>query len=248
MGNCLSESRAQSDLKTEFRSQAPAVPIYGGIVGRIEIPSINVDKLIVAGVDGAALKRGPGLFPGSPLPGQFGNVAIAGHRTTYGAPFSRVNEMASGDTIILDTTKGRYTYTVTGSPRIVPATAVEVVATTDNTRGDLTLVSCHPKWSSAQRIIVSATLSSTITPEPITVFSSAVTENAPLTEGWFRDTSIWPAVVVWALLLGLIATGAVIAMRRGLRRRVVYPAAVIVFLPSLYMFFENLSGLLPTNL
>lgn len=202
----------------------------------------------MAGVDAKALKRGPGLFPGSPLPGQFGNVAIAGHRTTYGAPFYRINEIRPGDSIVLETSKGTYTYIVTEKPRIVPATAVEVVATTDETRGELTLVSCHPKWSAAQRIIVSADLESTIVPEPITVFDAPVSEDIPLTEGWFHDTSVWPAVIALALVLSLIASLAVWFVRRGRRRVIVYPLATLVFLPTLYVFYENLSGLMPTNL
>jgi len=247
-GTGIAESRAQSSLETEFREQPPALPTYGGLVGRIEIPSINVDKLIVAGVDAEALKRGPGLFPGSPLPGQFGNVSIAGHRTTYGAPFSRIDEISPGDSIILETSKGTYTYIVSGEPRIVPATAVEVVATTDDTRGELTLVSCHPKWSAAKRIIVTANLESKIVPEPITVFDAPITEDIPLTEGWFHDTSVWPAVIALAGALSLIALLALWLVRRGRRRFVVYPLAALVFLPTLYVFYENLSGLMPTNL
>jgi sortase A len=247
-GTGIAESRAQSSLETEFREQLPALPKYGGLVGRIEIPSISVDKLIVAGVDAQALKKGPGLFPGSPLPGQFGNVSIAGHRTTYGAPFSRIDEIRPGDSIILETSKGTYTYIVSDTPRIVPATAVEVVATVDDTRGELTLVSCHPKWSAAKRIIVSADLESTVTPAPITVFDAPISKDIPLTEGWFHDPSVWPSVIALAIALSLIAFIAVWFVGRGQRRLIVYPLSAVVFLPTLYVFYENLSGLMPTNL
>ena len=115
-GTGVAESRPQAELPARFRSQAPSVPDYGDVVGRLRIPSIDVDKFIVAGTSYESLERGPGLFVGSPLPGQLGNVAIAGHRTTYGAPFSRIDEIREGDEIVIETKKGTYTYVCTPHP------------------------------------------------------------------------------------------------------------------------------------
>ena len=131
----------------------------GDALARIEIPRIGVNDIVVAGVDTGDLKRGPGHFPNTPLPGQLGNSAIAGHRTTYGQPFFDVDRLQVGDEIRVTTPNGLYTYRVTGL-RIVDASDYEVVATTDPTRANLTLTSCHPKWTSRQRIIVSSELSS----------------------------------------------------------------------------------------
>ena len=85
----------------------------GDPLARIEIPKIGVDKIVVAGVALSDLRKGPGHYPNTPLPGQLGNAAIAGHRTTYGAPFFRVDELAAGDEIIVTTVQGTFRYLVT---------------------------------------------------------------------------------------------------------------------------------------
>ena len=77
------------------------------------IPAIGVDKIVVEGVSLADLKKGPGHYPETPLPGQEGNAAIAGHRTTYGAPFNRLDELEPGDEITVTTVQGEFTYEVT---------------------------------------------------------------------------------------------------------------------------------------
>ncbi|HEX5366807.1 MAG TPA: sortase, partial [Acidimicrobiales bacterium] len=84
----------------------PPSPAAGDAVARLRIPRIGVDKVVVEGVQVDDLKRGPGHYPDSPLPGQPGNAAIAGHRTTYGAPFFRLNELDPGDPILVTTRQG----------------------------------------------------------------------------------------------------------------------------------------------
>lgn len=250
-GTGVAESRSQSQLQERFRSQAPATPEYGDVVGHLLVPSIGVDKFIVAGTSYAALERGPGLFVGSPLPGQLGNVAIAGHRTTYGAPFSRIDELGKGDRIVIETKRGTHTYVVTGAPRIVEATDVRVVRTTDRTRAIVTLLSCHPKWTSKKRIIVVGELESTTPPEPATSFLPADPPNPvdeALTAGWFHDPSAWPGVVALAVLLCAIPVAGRFGARRTGRRIVVWTAAATVFVPVLWLFFGQLTHLLPSNL
>jgi sortase A len=247
-GTGVAEQRAQTTLAADFRSQRPAIPVVSGLVGRINIPSIELDKFVVAGVSTEDLKRGPGLFLGSPLPGQLGNVSIAGHRTTYGAPFGRINEVKKGDRIVLETTSGTFTYVSIGTPKIVPATAIEVVKTKDPTKATLTLVSCHPKWTSAKRIIVMATLDDSVVAQPPTPISEVPTSTAPLSEGWFHDPSAWPTVIALASALVAIFLFTKRLARRRKRRLVVYPLSLIVFGPVLFVFFENLSRLLPANL
>ena len=247
-GTGVAEQRAQTTLAADFRSQRPAIPLVSGLVGRITIPTIEVDKFVVAGVETDDLKRGPGLFLGSPLPGQLGNVAIAGHRTTYGAPFGRINEVKKGDRITLETSAGTYTYITNDVPKIVPATAIEVVKTKDPTQATLTLVSCHPKWTSAKRIIVVATLDETVVAQPATPISETPITDAPLSEGWFHDPSAWPTVIALAVALIAIYVVAKRIVKRRKRRLVVYPLSLVVFGPVLFVFFENLSRLLPANL
>lgn len=129
----------------------------GSALAKLEIPAIGVDDIVVAGIDVSDLKKGPGHFPDTPLPGQLGNVAIAGHRTTYGAPFFDVDELVPGDEMIVTTLDGRYVYEVTGT-QIVSPSDYEVVTTSDPTRAQLTLVSCDPKFTARNRIIVQAAL------------------------------------------------------------------------------------------
>ncbi|MEY4632981.1 MAG: hypothetical protein RLZ18_353 [Actinomycetota bacterium] len=259
-GTGIAESRAQDKLAAQFRNTttsiaatptttpAPAILKVGDIVGKINIPSIKVSKWIIAGVGYKQLEKGPGLFAGSPLPGQLGNVAIAGHRTTYGAPFSRIDEVKKGDTITIDTSFGSFTYEVNGAPRIVNATDVAVVKTKDKSIASLTLVSCHPKWTSKQRIIVTAVLIPKITPLPTTMFEDTSDNIEVLNEGWFHDLSAIPQTIGLAMLLIGMAIGAAVIRRRGRSRWLVYPITAIIFAPVLFVFFGYITRLLPTNM
>jgi sortase A len=125
----------------------------GSALARLEIARIGRNDIVVAGVRTSDLKRGPGHFPGTPLPGQLGNSAIAGHRTTYGAPFFDVDDLQPGDEIIATTLSGRFTYQVT-EQRIVASNEYWVVATTDPTKATLTLISCDPKYTAQKRIVI----------------------------------------------------------------------------------------------
>ncbi len=129
----------------------------GDPIARLEMPSIGVDNIVVAGVGKSDLKKGPGHYPETPLPGQLGNAAIAGHRTTYGEPFYDVDKLRDGDEIIVTTPDGRYVYRVTGQ-QIVSPSDYQVVATVDPSRATLTLTSCHPKYTARQRIIITSEL------------------------------------------------------------------------------------------
>jgi LPXTG-site transpeptidase (sortase) family protein len=131
-------------------------PAEGDPVARLQAPSIGLDWIVVSGVGVDDLKKGPGHYPDTPLPGQNGNIGIAGHRTTYGAPFFRIDELAVGDDIVLTALDGRqFTYKVTDQ-FIVSPSQTEVLAPSDTPI--LTLTSCHPRYSAKKRIIVQAAL------------------------------------------------------------------------------------------
>ena len=127
----------------------------GDPLGRIRMPSIGVSKVVVEGTDTSSLRKGPGHYPGTPLPGAHGTVAIAGHRTTYGAPFRRLNQLSRGDRVELRMPYGTFVYAVERR-RIVPPTAVWVTRRTSHDQ--LVLSACHPLYSAAKRIVVFARL------------------------------------------------------------------------------------------
>jgi sortase A len=127
----------------------------GDPMGRIVMPSIGASEVFVEGTDAGDLRNGPGHYPDTPLPGVRGTVAIAGHRTTYGAPFRRIDALERGDRIELRMPYGRFTYRVERT-RIVPPTEVSVTARVAYDR--LVLSACHPLYSAAERIVVFARL------------------------------------------------------------------------------------------
>jgi sortase A len=229
------------------------VPRQGEAAGRIEIPAIGIDDIFVQGVTVSDLKKGPGHYPDTPFPGQAGNAAIAGHRTTYGAPFNRVDELAPGDEIIITTVQGRFRYQVTAEGRqIVSPNAVEVLNPTEDNR--LTLTSCHPKYSARERIVIVAALAGEPAPtiEPPTPATPRPGVIEPEPERRSLDAGLsgegadnWP-VIVWGLVCAAIWLLAWLVGRRW-RRWPSYALGLPVFLVALFFFFENFSRLLPAN-
>ena len=133
-------------------------PFRGEPLLRLEIPEIGRDDIVVPGVSLDDLKDGPGHYPDTPLPGQLGNAAIAGHRTTYGAPFFDVDQLEPGDEIITTLLNGdRFVYEVTFI-EVVNASDYWVVTTRDPDIAELTLTSCHPKYTARDRIVVHSVL------------------------------------------------------------------------------------------
>jgi sortase A len=133
--------------------QRDAAP--GEAVGRIIIPRIEANRIIVNGTEPGALRKGPGIYDDTPFPGTPGTTAIAGHRTTYLAPFRHIDELRRGDEIVLQMPYGRFTYEVEKT-RIVEPTRVSVIARVSYDR--LVLSACHPLYSAAKRIVVFAKL------------------------------------------------------------------------------------------
>ena len=127
----------------------------GRPVGRIRIPAIGANYVVVYGTTTEPLKKGPGLYPETSFPGLPGTTAIAGHRTTYGAPFNEIDDIGKGDEIVLEMPYARLTY-VFERQRIVEPTALWVVEPVGYDR--IVLTACHPLYSAAQRIVVFARL------------------------------------------------------------------------------------------
>ncbi|MDO8392564.1 MAG: class E sortase [Actinomycetota bacterium] len=131
----------------------------GDPVARLSIPKIGLyDKYVVEGVRMDDLKNGPGHFKETPMPGQLGNAAIAGHRTTWGHPFLDLDQLDPGDRITLVTLYGTYVYEVTFIEIVAPAAYGRVIPTTDFEHATLVLATCHPAYTSRERLIVFATI------------------------------------------------------------------------------------------
>jgi sortase A len=129
----------------------------GDAIGQIEIPRLGNTYNVVQGTDDVNLEEGPGHYPSTAFPGMGQTVAIAGHRTTYLAPFRFLNELRGGDRIIVTMPYGRFTYTVQYL-RVVQPTDIAVIDDVGYER--LVLSACNPLYSAAQRLIVFARLTS----------------------------------------------------------------------------------------
>jgi len=275
-GTGIYEARAQSDLESQFNrdlarqgsqsttttsgatsttaptaTTTPAAlspaPADGDPVGVIKIDKIGVDKVVVEGTSVPDLRKGPGHYTGSPLPGQLGNAAIAGHRTTYGAPFGDLDQLAPNDKISVRTLTGTWDYKVLNDyPIAVKPNQTEVLdPTTDPATGQpvatLTLTTCEPKYQATERLVVKAQLTSSQTPLPGPARRKLVLD-AGLSGGGESRAPV--------LIAGLIAA-AVGALWWLLFHR--YPlwttwfAGVIPFLVVLFVFYTYLERVLPNN-
>jgi len=125
----------------------------GDAVARLRIPRLGLTTIVVNGTDHDSLKRGPGRYAGSAMPGEGELVYLAGHRTTYGAPFSRIDKLRKGDRVFLELPYGAFEYAITGH-RIVAATQTSVL----ESKGleQLALQACHPRFFATQRYIAYA--------------------------------------------------------------------------------------------
>lgn len=127
----------------------------GDPIGRIAVPSLDRSYVMVHGDDQPTLRKGPGHYPDTPLPGQGGTVAVAGHRTTYLAPFRTIDDLRPGDPVVLSMTYGRFTYRVERT-RIVEPTNLGVKRSVGYEQ--VILTACHPVYSAKYRIVVFARL------------------------------------------------------------------------------------------
>jgi len=265
-GTSIEQSQSQQTLRQQFRSDvqsrvAPTSPKpvgpslisasinvpnppEGSVIGHLQIPAIGVDQYVVQGTTEADLTKGPGHYVGTSVPGQAGNVAIAGHRTTYGAPFNNLGDLKSGDPIFLTTDSGeRLTYLVSRAPIAVSPQDVSVLNTVND--NSLTLTTCNPRFSASQRLVAVALLS-----EPQGVVATPVVKPHLVRvvaepPGW--NMQYLPAVILIISLLiglGLINRRAQAVYGRVGRWLVLTP----IWTAGLIFLFDLLTRLLPANL
>jgi len=155
-GAALAVSSDARELRAQLASEAKAWRKQlgrGDAVARLRIPALGVNEIIVNGTDTDTLKRGPGRYLKSAVPGEGELVYVAGHRTTYGAPFSRIDRLKKGDRVVVELPYATYEYRITGY-RIVDDTELSVL----RSKGfeQLALQACHPRFFATQRWITYA--------------------------------------------------------------------------------------------
>jgi sortase A len=162
----------------------------GDAIGRLRIESVGLDVLLVNGTDRESLKRGPGRYTGRRVdvdgfigtppqayfPGEGQLVYVAGHRTTFGAPFSRIDRIGKGDRVVLEMPYATFEYRVTGH-RIVPSSSVEILRSKGHEQ--LALQACHPRFMATHRYVVYA--------EPVRVTPRGATATAVAAAGQTSD-------------------------------------------------------------
>lgn len=131
----------------------------GEPLGWINIPRLSLHAVLVDGTNESDLTKGPGLYRGDFLPGEGRLVYVAGHRTTYSAPFAYIEKLRAGDRVVISLPYGTFTYSVTGH-KIVSATDVAVLRT--GRKEQLILQSCHPRFSASHRYLAYARLVSAV--------------------------------------------------------------------------------------
>jgi sortase A len=273
-GTGLQTARSQDQLRQEFaavqrqagvttdpRPVAPAhpskaappavapnipAPAIGAPVGTIDIPKISLEMVVVSGTGTAQLEQGPGHYPGTPLPGEAGNVAIAGHRTTYLHPFYNLNELVPGDDILLTTVQGEFLYQMTSSQVVAP-TDVAVVAATLTPQ--LTLTTCNPRYSASTRLVVHAALvASALTHAKVPVVTKKTDpvkhHNAPS-----APAHNWFAAIAWGVVVAAVITAVWVGARksRGGQRATVVVFGLLGWLVLVFFFFQAAAPLLPAS-
>jgi sortase A len=242
-----------ADTPTTTTTLAPlAAPPEGDAVGRIGIPKIGVDQYVVEGVNVDDLRKGPGHYPSTQLPGHEGNSAIAGHRTTYGAPFGDLDQLHPGDEIDVATVQGKFTYKVI-EQRIVDPSEISVLDPTPDPAhpghqlATLTLTTCNPKYSAEQRLIIRAELqlptAQALPLPPVRTPDGAKTTSIG---GLSGESSSRTPTIIWGAIAAAIGLLWWLLFHRH-PRWTTWFIGVVPFLATLFVCYVYLERLLPSN-
>jgi sortase A len=272
-GTSIQESRAQAGLRTQLQQEtnsaevrhalaeataldklptgppvtAPhsSAPAEGDPVGDIRIPVIGINQVVVEGTNTPDLRKGPGHYTGTPIPGQAGNAAIAGHRTTYGHPFYNLDAVKVGDPIVVTTLQGVFVYDAFKTFVVSPSDTSVINPLPDNV---LTLTTCNPRYSASSRLIVQAKLAHSQLFQNAGLPAKKV-HTDPQSENLAGDSSVeLAATLFWGLLavvLGVTVFYGAYLFRR--QRWFFYGGGLLVGLVLLWFFFGAVSPLLPAS-
>jgi sortase A len=221
-------------------------PPVGQPVGLMTIPTIGMSNdAIVEGTGESQLEEGPGHYQGTPLPGQAGNSAIAGHRTTYAAPFFNLNLLQPGDPIFVVTPQGHFEYVVLHQELVDPGDTGVLDASTQPL---LTLTTCNPRYSDTQRLVVVAQLHSSILSSATAAANlstgTAEPHGSPSSGGTLKEVI---EALCWGALAAAVAVLTAIGWRRlwGLKAGLVLLVGLPAFAAALLVCFAHVSLALP---
>jgi sortase A len=241
------EARTQAGLEraiavrlTDARGAIGGVVKAGTPVARLDIPAIGIHQVVVEGTSSDQLRKGPGHLPTSPMPGQVGNVVLAGHRLAWGAPFRDLSGLHNGDVIHLLSGQGSFTYRVKGRPEVRPASNISPLqATTDNR---LTLLT-SANLESSERLVVIAELVGKPQPAP----AGRPTVVRSLDDGLTAQHSALPALLLYVAALLLCVVASIWGYRRY-PRTTMYLISTPVLLAAVWLVYLNLGRVLPSTL
>jgi len=217
-------------------------PGVGHWLGVISIPAIDLKQVIVDGTDKSQLQLGPGHYIGTALPGEAGNVGIAGHRTTWGHPFRHLDLLKPGNQIIITTPRAAVLYKVLWK-KVVDPTDLSVVA--PSTENLLTLTTCNPPYSAATRLVVRAQLVAVGKERPGSQNQPWADKTTILTEQ--EHYPMWPTYVFGGLL-ALLLVLAERWRRISARPWLVVVGALVVVTPVVLVWFNAISHVLPAGI
>ena len=211
-------------------------PTVGEAVAIIKIPTIGLEQVVVEGQDTASLQHGPGHVPGTSLPGQPGNAAVVGRRTTFGAPFRNLNQLSQGDDVTVTTVEGTATYKVTS---VGWRSKGMFEPSKEST---LTLVTSGPRLLAIQDLVARAQLvGQPLPPTP----QNPRTYESPRS----GETGMWAQVLVWFVVIAMVSAAAFfVARRRWVPNSVVWLLCTPVVLASLLLAVRALDTFLPATL
>src|SRR5262245_11075276 len=218
-------------------------PDPGQPIAILSVPAIDLHKIVVEGSGSTQLSRGPGHYRGSPRPGYIGNSVLAGHRTTYGAPFRHLDRLEKGDKITVTTVDGQFVYIVRDTVTITPG---QDDVTGPKFENLLTLVTSTPAYRTERRLAVVAELDDTpvvLDPETLAKRNPAIASDEL---GVFRDTTAWAPAVIYFQLLAATWILAKFLTARWRRWSAWLITAPLLFTFG-FLFLESVARLLPST-
>lgn len=253
-GNQLEKALNQATALDKLPTGPPVVaattaaPAEGSPVADMRIPKIGINQIVVEGTSTQDLRKGPGHYTGTPLPGQAGNSAVAGHRTTYGHPFYNLDSVSIGDPIVMTTLQGIFVYDTTKSQVVAPDDNSALANGPDNT---ITLTTCNPRFSASSRLVVTGVLAHSKLFSGVAKATAKPAKTVKPKSGDLAGNSDGQLLtaVLWAIaFLGVLALVLFLAYRFRRRRWVIYGVGTLGLLVVLYVFFTAVTPLLPASL